>query len=272
MKLQRKINLSSELTQNNSLEEQNTGNDKHNAEPRAVKLKIISVPALMLKIGSWQCVSVGEGDVSAKCFYGKKKFVWGMLTCGSKKKIEIQWSDISAIRAHFADKQPDILEVELKKPPKLFEEVSSYPRRHPMWQPILDFTENQSRLYRRHHLEFREGSFRKPYDKLSLENKYLFRLSHNFFENDMSPLFGVIRSGIQYSSIIPQLLHMFNQQTNNLYHSFTDHFGNQGTIDLSTWHAGNSGYMAQSFVANLPAGQPVPPFRLVDENKPNNLG
>ncbi|CAL9204661.1 unnamed protein product [Musa hybrid cultivar] len=272
MKLQRKINLSSELTQNNSLEEQNAGNDKHNAEPRADKLRIINVPVLMLKIGSWQCVSVGEGDIAAKCFYGKKKFVWEMLRCGSKKKFEIEWSDISAIRAHFADKQPDILEVELKKPPQLFELVSSDPRRHPMWQPIPDFTEDQSRLYRRHHLEFREGSFRKPYDKLLLENKHLFKLSHNLFENDMSPHFGVVRSGIQYSSTIPQLLHMFNQQTNNLYHSFTDHFGNQGTTDLSTRYVGNSGYMAQSFGANLPTGQPVPPFRLVDENKPNNLG
>lgn len=37
---------------------------------------------------------------------------------------------------------------QLKKPPQLFEEVSSDPRRHPMWQPIPDFTEDQSRLYR----------------------------------------------------------------------------------------------------------------------------
>lgn len=58
MKLQRKINLSSELTQNNSLEEQNTGNDKHNAEPRADKLRIINVPVQMLKIGSWQVGSL----------------------------------------------------------------------------------------------------------------------------------------------------------------------------------------------------------------------
>lgn len=57
---------------------------------------------------------MGEGDIAAKCFYGKKKFVWEMLRCGSKKKFEVQWSDISAIRAHFADKQPDILEVEVR--------------------------------------------------------------------------------------------------------------------------------------------------------------
>ncbi|RWW48748.1 hypothetical protein BHE74_00045150 [Ensete ventricosum] len=65
---------------------------------------------------------------------------------------------------------------------------------------------------------------------------------------------------------------MFNQQTYNSYHSFTDHFGNQGTTYLSTCYVGNSGHMTQSFGASLRTGQPVPPFLLLGEKTPKDLG
>lgn len=55
-----------------------------------------------------------EGDLVAKCYYAKKKIVWEVLDGALKSKIEVQWSDIEAIRATIVDDQPGILEIEVK--------------------------------------------------------------------------------------------------------------------------------------------------------------
>lgn len=55
-----------------------------------------------------------EGDVIAKIYYAKKKIVWEILQRPLKKKIEIQWSDISAIRANMPDNEVATLEIEVK--------------------------------------------------------------------------------------------------------------------------------------------------------------
>lgn len=60
-----------------------------------------------------QEVSRNEADLVAKCYYSKKKLVWEVLKNGLKSKIEIQWSDISAIRATLREDQPGILEIEV---------------------------------------------------------------------------------------------------------------------------------------------------------------
>ncbi|KAL5983553.1 hypothetical protein ACLOJK_017640 [Asimina triloba] len=60
----------------------------------------------------WQRESFRESDVVAKCYYAKQKLVWEVMEHGLESKIEIQWSDISAIRATFSDNPPDILEIE----------------------------------------------------------------------------------------------------------------------------------------------------------------
>lgn len=54
-----------------------------------------------------------EGDLVAKCYFAKRKLVWEVLEDGLKSKIEIQWSDISAIKADFCENQPGILGVEV---------------------------------------------------------------------------------------------------------------------------------------------------------------
>lgn len=60
-----------------------------------------------------QEVSKNESDLVAKCYYSKKKLVWEVLKNGLKSKIEIQWSDISAIRATLREDQPGVLEIEV---------------------------------------------------------------------------------------------------------------------------------------------------------------
>lgn len=54
-----------------------------------------------------------EGDLVAKCYYAKRKLVWEVLDSGLKSKIEIQWSDISAMKATCPDNLPGSLEIEV---------------------------------------------------------------------------------------------------------------------------------------------------------------
>lgn len=49
-------------------------------------------------------------DLVAKFYYAKRKLVWEMLRDGLKDKIEIQWDNITAIRAVI---QEGILEIEV---------------------------------------------------------------------------------------------------------------------------------------------------------------
>lgn len=52
-----------------------------------------------------------EGDLVAKCYFAKHKLVWEVLDGGLKNKIEIQWSDIMALKASYADDAPGTLDV-----------------------------------------------------------------------------------------------------------------------------------------------------------------
>lgn len=49
----------------------------------------------------------------AKCYYAKKKLVWEFLESSLKRKVEIQWADILAIRATIHENEPGILELEV---------------------------------------------------------------------------------------------------------------------------------------------------------------
>lgn len=99
------------------------------------KLKASNFPALILKIGSWEVLCIFfpfvyfvngwvfffcfvllrmlcwlmqyksryEGDLVAKCYFAKHKLVWELLDGNLKNKIEIQWSDIVALKANYAE-------------------------------------------------------------------------------------------------------------------------------------------------------------------------
>lgn len=47
----------------------------------------------------------------AKCYFAKHKLVWEVLEGGLKSKIEIQWSDIMALKANCPDNDPGALNV-----------------------------------------------------------------------------------------------------------------------------------------------------------------
>ncbi|KAJ7294710.1 hypothetical protein O6H91_Y238700 [Diphasiastrum complanatum] len=130
------------------------------------KLKASNFPAAVLKIGTWECYSRYEGDLVAKCYYAKRKLVWEVLENGLKSKIEIQWSDISAIKASYPENEPGTLEIEVSRPPLFFRELNPQPRKHTLWQTTSDFTGGEATISRRHYLQFLEGVLNKHYEKL----------------------------------------------------------------------------------------------------------
>lgn len=47
----------------------------------------------------------------AKCYFAKHKLVWEVLEGGLKSKIEIQWSDITALKASCPENGQGTLDV-----------------------------------------------------------------------------------------------------------------------------------------------------------------
>ncbi|KAJ0089881.1 hypothetical protein Patl1_14492 [Pistacia atlantica] len=112
------------------------------------KLKASNFPASLLRIGRWEYKSRYEGDLVAKCYFAKHKLVWEVLEGGLKSKIEIQWSDIMALRANCPDDGPGTLNVVLARQPLFFRETNPQPRKHTLWQATADFTDGQASLHR----------------------------------------------------------------------------------------------------------------------------
>ncbi|XP_071917900.1 uncharacterized protein [Coffea arabica] len=95
------------------------------------KLKASNFPATILRIGTWE--SRYEGDLVAKCYFAKHKLVREVLDGGLKNKIEIQWSDIMALKANYPDDGPGTLDVVLAGQPLFFWETTPQPRKHTLW-------------------------------------------------------------------------------------------------------------------------------------------
>ena len=119
-----------------------------------------------------QCISRYDGDLVAKCYYAKRKLVWEVLDSSLKSKMEVQWSDISGLRASFLEDQSAVLDIEvvyeyicpgvllsyfifirflflqLSRPPLFFREINPQPRKHTLWQSTSDFTDGQATICR----------------------------------------------------------------------------------------------------------------------------
>lgn len=130
------------------------------------KLKASNFPASLLKIGTWEAVSRYEGDLVAKCYYAKHKIVWEVLDGGLKSKMEIQWSDITALKANFTDDGPGTLDLVLARQPLFFRETNPQPRKHTLWQATSDFTGGQASVCRKHFLQCPQGLLNKNFEKL----------------------------------------------------------------------------------------------------------
>ncbi|KAF9604561.1 hypothetical protein IFM89_008005 [Coptis chinensis] len=185
-----------------SLEETKTSFEKTSSEKRRKKdadekYKAVNFNAKLLRIGSWERHAKRELDLVAKCYYQKRKLVWEMLDNGLKSKIEIQWSDITAIRAAFSKDNNDVLEIELKNVPLFMRETNPQPRKHTNWQASADFTGGQATRYRRHYLQFQEGTLQPHYEKILQCDKDLRKLSLQPFPVNRSHYFQLNMSGNQ---------------------------------------------------------------------------
>ncbi|MCO5554967.1 hypothetical protein L7F22_008507 [Adiantum nelumboides] len=130
------------------------------------KLKAANFPASKLRIGTWECTSRYDGDLVAKCYYAKRKLVWEVLDSGLKSKMEVQWSDISALNAVFPDDQSAVLDIELSRCPLFFREINPQPRKHTLWHSTSDFTDGQASICRHHSIQFPAGVFNRHFEKL----------------------------------------------------------------------------------------------------------
>ncbi|PHT28299.1 hypothetical protein CQW23_32114 [Capsicum baccatum] len=154
------------------------------------KLKASNFPARKLQVGDWERISKHEGDLIAKCYYAKRKLVWEILDGPLKNKIEIQWSDIIAIRAITPKgDHPGVLEIELNEPPILYRETNPQPRKHTLWQQSADFTGGQVGIHRRHCVTFPPGILDKHYEKLLGFDSRLNELSKKPYPSILCPYF-----------------------------------------------------------------------------------
>nr|BAK07465.1 predicted protein [Hordeum vulgare subsp. vulgare] len=158
------------------------------------KLKASNFPGSILRIGSWEWISRYEGDLVVKCYFAKHKLVWEVLDGGLKSKIEIQWSDICALKVVCPETEPGTLEIALSRQPLFFRETNPQPRKHTLWQATSDFTAGQASMHRRHFLQCAPGMMNKHVEKLihcdprlcSLSQQNDITLENPYFESRCS--------------------------------------------------------------------------------------
>ncbi|RDX74071.1 hypothetical protein CR513_46217, partial [Mucuna pruriens] len=130
------------------------------------KLKASNFPASLLRIGSWEYKSKHESDLVAKCYFAKHKLVWEVLEGELKRKMEIQWSYIMALKGNCPNNGSSSLIVVLARQPLFFRETNPQPRKHTLWQATSDFTDGEASKHRQHYLEFPQGVLAKHFEKL----------------------------------------------------------------------------------------------------------
>ncbi|XP_043707425.1 uncharacterized protein LOC122656828 isoform X2 [Telopea speciosissima] len=160
------------------------------------KLKASNFSASLLRIGSWARTSRYEGELVVKFYYAKRKLVWEVLEGGLKSKIEVPWSDISSLKASCTT-IPQTLEIELMRVPHFFREKNPQPRKHTQWKATMDFTGGQASTFRRHFLQFPQGTLLKHYEKLLQLDNRLFSLSKKPYPSSDSLIFGAENLGYQ---------------------------------------------------------------------------
>ncbi|CAN6239186.1 unnamed protein product [Urochloa humidicola] len=179
MKLSQAKSAGEQFTVHNSTSDTPKKKDvKSGVTTAGERMKASNFHANVLKIGNWEYISRYEGDLVAKCYFAKHKLVWEVLHDGLKSKIEIQWSDITALKATFPENEQDgTLDLVLARPPLFFKETDPQPRKHTLWQAASDFTDGQASLNRRHTLQCQSSLLSKNLEKLVQCDQRLYELS-----------------------------------------------------------------------------------------------
>ncbi|RRT52740.1 hypothetical protein B296_00028462 [Ensete ventricosum] len=157
---QASASVKSSVMRNESLDDvKNEDTKSTGALANTEKMKASNFLACLLRIGTWEYASRYEGDLVAKCYFAKRKLVWEILEGGLKSKIEVQWSDITALKATCPENGPGTLDivvtlfdfisfVQLARQPLFFRETNPQPRKHTLWQATSDFTDGQASIHR----------------------------------------------------------------------------------------------------------------------------
>ncbi|KAM3274401.1 hypothetical protein ACQJBY_043479 [Aegilops geniculata] len=227
------------------------------------KLKASNFPGSVLRIGSWEWVSRYEGDLVVKCYFAKHKLVWEVLDGGLKSKIEIQWSDICALKVVCPETEPGTLEIALSRQPLFFRETNPQPRKHTLWQATSDFTAGQASRHRRHFLQCAPGMMNKHVEKLVHCDPRLFSLSQ---QNDITlenPYFESRSSIFEDPDDVKCQNFVHNkddddQLTPQRFRELLQHHSASGRIDAEErQEAGTSDGLARDFSNSVADGQVI---------------
>uniref|UniRef100_A0ACD5UBF1 Uncharacterized protein n=1 Tax=Avena sativa TaxID=4498 RepID=A0ACD5UBF1_AVESA len=148
------------------------------------KLQASSFQASVLTIGDWEWKSRYEGDLVAKFYFAKRKVVWEILLKGLKSKIEIKFSEISALRISCPKDLPGTLDIMVSGEPQFFRETTPRPYKCTSWHASTDFTGGRARTLSRHILQCDSGIMDKHIANLLSEDNRLYLLSQ---ENNINP-------------------------------------------------------------------------------------
>ncbi|XBH95307.1 hypothetical protein VPH35_085885 [Triticum aestivum] len=171
------------------------------------KLRAPSFHASILRIGDWELKSRYKGDLVAKFYFVKSKVVWEMINEGLKRKIEIKWSDISALRITCPKHLPGVLDITVSEEPQFFKEGNTLPYRSTRWVATTDFTGGQSSMNSRHVLQCGPGIMDKHIENLLSIDHRLYLLSQegninqkslsneSSYRGDGDNLFGTAQTG-----------------------------------------------------------------------------
>ncbi|KAI3770469.1 hypothetical protein L6452_01603 [Arctium lappa] len=209
--------------------------------------KAINIPAVFLKIGSWERVSKNELDLVAKFYYGRKKLIWEFLYGSLKKKIEIRWSQISAINAFVGEDKKGGIKIELSQPPEFGQEIKFKAGKHTLWGPSDDFTQGQASVCRRHTVVFPLGVLDEAFKKLLHCDRRLSDVSRQPFPTHNSPLF------------CNQILDFSNNRSVVHGSSSVSNYGHQGTLILPPVQ--NLVQPTTSFVGHSNSNMPMPDLK-----------
>ncbi|GMY39749.1 pyriculol/pyriculariol biosynthesis cluster transcription factor 1-like [Fagus crenata] len=198
--------------------------------------------AKLLRIGEWQEVAIYEYEESliVKCYVKTQKLIWEIIqkNCTLKKKIEIGWSDISAIRSRMVQREfavLGVLEIELHNPPSFYKEIDPQPRKHITWTLTSDFTNDEALIHRIHYLEFHPASLKKFYAEL-IKCPDLFKLSQKPFTSLSSPYFNSNFSSATtpyFGSLMSLPAQGNRASTDSTHHTYNGEHG-MNTYDLGS--------------------------------------
>mmetsp|Transcript_28996 Transcript_28996/g.72624 ORF Transcript_28996/g.72624 Transcript_28996/m.72624 type:complete len:560 (+) Transcript_28996:562-2241(+) len=151
------------------------------------KVKASNFNGESLSIGSWRFRSRNAGDLAAKVYFAKRKLVWEVLEGERKKKIEFQWSDISAMRVHTPANGFDVWELDVSSPPTFHREMPPQPKKHTLWEACSDFTNGQASLALTHRAVFPNGTLQWHVDRLMEFDTRLLKMMEDSDQPEAEP-------------------------------------------------------------------------------------